>query len=282
MAGALPNFLHLGPSKSGSTWLHEALLPHPEIYLTEAKDLYFFSRCYDRGIDWYRSKFRGVRPEHAIIGEFSPDYFACANAPERIHDCLGPKTRLMVTLREPASRAFSAYLYLRKHGLARASFRDTAQASPDLLEEGHYGTHLRRYLRYFSREALHVALFDDLQADPQAFLTSVTDWLGVAPLDDAGQELLQARLPASEARWLPLAMLIKRGANWARRHDGADLVGRVKRSGLVQRALYKPLGSGRPVLCDEDIAFVRQQLEGEIIAAENETGIPLRKRWGWC
>ena len=33
----------------------------------------------------------------------------------------------MVTLREPVSRAFSSYLYLRKHGQAAATFRDTTK-----------------------------------------------------------------------------------------------------------------------------------------------------------
>ena len=39
MSHRLPNFLHLGPSKSGSTWLHEALISHPEIYFTHARAL---------------------------------------------------------------------------------------------------------------------------------------------------------------------------------------------------------------------------------------------------
>ena len=78
--------------------------------------------------------------------------FPCAEAPERIHDCLGRDVRLMVTLREPADRAFSSYLYLRKHGLAAPTFRATVNASPELLDEGRYATQLRNYLRFFPRE----------------------------------------------------------------------------------------------------------------------------------
>ena len=280
MSNRLPNFLHLGPSKSGSTWLHEILILHPEIYLSEAKDLYFFSRYYDRGIDWYRAQFAGARPEHKLIGEFSPDYLWCPQAPERIRACLGPQVRLMVTLREPASRAFSAYLYLRKHGQARPTFRETAETAPDVLGEGRYATLLREYLRHFPRESLHIGLFDDLQADPLAFLNDATDWLGVSRQEVAPGQL-QPRLQASNPRWMTLAALAKRGANWVRDHDGADLVGRVKRAAIVQRALYKPMGSDRPFMSEEDAAFVREQLEKEIIGVEEEFGIPLRERWGW-
>jgi hypothetical protein len=280
MSDLLPNFLHLGPSKSGSTWLHEVLIGHPEVYLSQAKDLYFFNRYYDRGPGWYRAQFRGAQREQKIIGEVCPDYLACPEAPERIHACLGAGIRLMVTLREPITRAFSSYLYLQKHGEAAATFRDTAKTSPELLEEGRYATHLRGYLRYFSRESLYIGLFDDLQAGPQAFLDGVTGWLGIGrqPLSP---EQLEAQLPASKARWLPLAMLAKHGANFVRRHDGADLVGSLKRSALVQRMLYQPLGEDRPQMAPEDVAFMHEHLDAEMAALDSEFGLDLRRRWDW-
>jgi hypothetical protein len=280
MSDLLPNFLHIGPSKSGSTWLHEVLIGHPEVYLTQAKDLYFFNRYYDRGPGWYREQFRSAQREHKIIGEVCPDYLSCAEAPERIHACLGPDVRLMVTLREPISRAFSSYLYLAKHGEAAATFRDTTKTSPELLEEGRYATHLRSYLRYHGRESLYIGLFDDLQADPQAFLDGVTDWLGIARLP-LSPEQLEAQLPASKARWLPLAMAAKHGANWVRRHDGAALVGSLKRSALVQRMLYRPLGADKPEMAPEDVAFMHEQLDPEIAALDREFGLDVQWRWGW-
>lgn len=280
MSTTLPNFLHIGPGRSGSTWLHEVLIQHPQVYLTEAKDLYFFSRYYDRGLDWYRAQFRDARPDHMVVGEVSPDYLSCPEAPQRIHASLGPDVRLAVTLRDPAERAFSSYLYLRKEGRARPSFRETAEASPMLIDDGRYATHLRRYLRYFEAKALHVAVFDDLEADPQAYLDDITDWLGI-DRQAVPPDQLQARLPASTARWLPLAMMAQRTADWVRHHDGAELIGRVKRSAVVQRALYRPLGEDRPVMSADDVAFVRQLLQPEITGVEEEFGIPLRERWGW-
>jgi Sulfotransferase domain len=280
MTQRLPNFLYLGPGKSGSTWLHEVLISHPEIYFTEAKDLYFFSRYYDRGVEWYGQQFRGAGPEHKIVGEVSPEYLSRPEAAERIRECLGPDVRLMMTLREPAARAFSSYLYLQKHGLAAPTFIQTAQQEPDLLNEGRYATHLRRFLGKFGRESLHVALFDDLEADPQKFLDQVTDWLGV-DRHAVSPEQLDVRLPASRARWLPLAAAAGRAANWVRSRDGADLVGRIKRSGLVQRVLYQPLGDEKPAMSAEDVAYVRDRLSQEIADVEHEIGVDLRRRWGW-
>lgn len=280
MSQRLPNFLHIGPGKTGSTWLHEVLIHHPEFYFSEAKDLYFFSRYYDRGLDWYGTQFRDARPEHKIIGEVTPDYLTHPEAAERIVTCLGPDIRLMVTLREPASRAWSAYLHLRRHGLAAPTFIQTAREDPSLLDDGRYATNLRRYLDRFDRKALHLGIFDDLRADPQAFLDDTTEWLGVGR-QIISPELLSAREPASSARFLPLTTTLKRVAEWGRGHDHADLVGRIRRSGVVRRVLYKPLGETGPVMSDEDMAFVREQLDGEIEGVEKEFGLTLRDRWGW-
>ena len=52
-----PNFLFIGPDKAGSSWLFRVLGSHPEVYLSPAKDIYYFDRYYDRGIDWYLSRF---------------------------------------------------------------------------------------------------------------------------------------------------------------------------------------------------------------------------------
>jgi hypothetical protein len=280
MADRLPNFLHVGPAKSGTTWLYQVLAGHPEVFLCPAKDLYFFSRCYDRGLAWYRAQFRGAGQEHNVIGEICPGYLSFGPAPERIRACLGPDVRLMVTLREPVSRASSSYLDHRKHGQAAATFRETTRLLPQLIDDGRYATHLRSYLQHFGRESLHVAVFDDLQADPQAFLDRVTDWLGIARLRlTPGQ--LEAQLPAGEARWLPLARLVKHGASWARVHDGADVVARIKHSALAQRALYRPLSGERPELPAEDVIFMHEQLDAEIAGLENEFGLSLRQRWNW-
>lgn len=279
MTERLPNFLYIGPDKAGSSWLHEALLRHPQIFLSEAKDLYFFDRYYDRGLDWYTAQFRDARPEHTVVGEVCPDYLASPEAAVRIQECLGD-ARLMVTLREPSARAFSSYLYMRKHGEGPPTFRRALETYPPLLEHGRYATQLRRFSGYADRGLLHISLFDDLQEDPQAFLDGVSSFLEL-PRVQLEPELLAARLPASRARLVMLAWAARQTAGWVRNRDGATLVGRVKRSPAVQRLLYQPLGDEVPVIAAEDDAYIRDRLGDEVLSVEREFGIPLRARWGW-
>ena len=173
----LPNFLYVGPDKAGSSWLHEVLLKHPDVYLTPAKDLYFFDRYYDRGSAWYAAQFRAAREER-IVGEVCQDYLFHPEAAERIHATLG-QVRVMVSLRDPVERAWSSYLYMRKHGIGPDTFHEALSTRPELLEHGRYATGLDRYLQRFPRELVHVALFDDLTRDPQSFLDGVTRFLGI-------------------------------------------------------------------------------------------------------
>lgn len=277
----LPTFVHIGPGKSGSTWLHEVLSLHSEVYLAPAKDLYFFSRYYDRGVDWYRAQFAAAPVDARVVGEVCPDYLLSAEAPDRIRRVLGSDVKLMVTLRDPVDRAFSSYLYAARHGLAEPTFRATLDANPEIVQEGCYATELRRYVDALGSANIRVAVFDDFARDPQGFLDDTTKWLGVQRMP-LSVDQLAAQLPASRARFVPLAKIAKVAAGWVRDHDGANLVGRVKRARAVQRLLYSPLGADRPAIPQCDVAYLREIYEPQIAAVESEFGLKLRQRWQWA
>ncbi|MEQ6902484.1 sulfotransferase domain-containing protein [Nocardioides sp. YIM 152588] len=273
-----PNFLYVGPDKAGSSWLHEVLLKHPDVYLTPAKDLYFFDRYFDRGLPWYLSQFRDAG-EEKVVGEVCQDYLFHPEAAKRIHASLG-QVKVMVSLRDPVERAWSSWLYGRKHGVFAETFGEALAESPELLEHGRYATGLGRFLDLFPRESIHIALFDDLVADPQAYLDAVTDFLEVdrMPLDP---EDLEARLPAAKARSIRIASAVRRGADWVREHDGARIVGYVKRSPLVHRVLYKEIDKQQTRPDAADVAAVRAALGSEVDALDRDFGLTLRESWGW-
>ena len=274
----LPNFLYVGPDKAGSSWLHEMLIKHPDVYLTPAKDLYYFDRYYDRGPAWYAAQFREARGE-TIVGEVCQDYLFHPEAAARIHATLGP-VKVMVCLRDPVERAWSSYLYMRKHGIGPDTFSEALRSRPELLEHGRYASGLGRFLELFPREMVHAALFDDLVADPQAFLDAVTGFLGIDSMPLTPSDL-EARLPAARARSVVLAAAARRSADWVREHDGARLVGRVKRSPLVQRALYRPLDRQTVRPDAADVRAVRSALAPEVDSLARTVGLPLHEAWGW-
>jgi hypothetical protein len=276
-ATRLPNFLYIGPDKAGSSWLHDVLIEHPQIFMTPAKDLYFFDRYFDKGLDWYAAHFAKAADE-PIVGEVCQDYLFHPEAAERISRTL-VSPRFMVTLRDPIDRAFSSYLYMLKMGQQPGSFGDALKGRPELLEHGRYGSGLARFADRFGDDSVYVAVFDDLGADPRRFISDLLDWLGVEPFE-LTDELLEARLPASKARSAAIARMARGAADWVREHNGAEIVGRVKRAPLVQRALYRPLKE-KPGIDPADAAHIREQLDDEMAAVESRFGVALRSRWGW-
>ncbi len=275
-----PNFIFVGPDKAGSTWLHEVLLTHPQVWMPQAKDLYFFDRYFDRGSDWYLAHFAPAGARHAVVGEVCQDYLFHPLAAQRIQATLG-SCRFMVTLRDPADRAFSSWLYMQKMGEPVGSFVESLTARPELVEHGRYATGLHRFVERFGRDSLHVAVFDDLVADPQAFVDALWRFLGVAPHELTPAQL-EAQLPAAAARSAALARLARAGADLVReRLDHPNLVGLVKRNRLVHRVLYRPLGADRPVMTGDDRAAVHAALGAEVAELDRVLGLGLARRWGW-
>jgi len=274
-----PNFIYIGPDKAGSSWLHEVLIRHDQVFMPQAKDLYFFDRYFSRGMAWYAGQFEGAGPRQSVVGEVCQDYLFHPEAPQRMAQSLGD-VRLMVTLRDPADRAYSSYLYMLKQGEVPGTFLQALATRPELLEHGRYATHLRRFIDVFGRDKLHLAVFDDLVSDPQQFIDELIGWLGIAPMT-LPEDLIGARLLAGRARSVILARVARRAATMVREHDGANLVGRIKRSALVQKALYRPLAEERPEMSAEERAAVHQALAEEVADLDRTFGLGLARRWGW-
>jgi hypothetical protein len=273
----LPNFIYIGPDKAGSSWLHDVLIEHPQVFMTPAKDLYFFDRYFDKGLDWYAAHF-DKSADQPIVGEVCQDYLFHPEAAARIEATLD-SPRFMVTLRDPVDRAFSSYLYMLKMGQQPGTFGEALRCRPELLDHGRYGSGLDRFADRFGDDSIYVAVFDDLGADPQKFVSALLEWLGVEPFE-LTDDLLATRLPASKARSARVARMARGAADWVRERNGAEIVGRVKRTALVQRVLYRPLRE-KPGIDPADSAFIRAALDGEMARVESRFGVELRTRWGW-
>jgi hypothetical protein len=190
----LPNFLLIGPGRSGSDWIVKNLGLHPQVYLPVKKSTRYFSDNYSRGLEWYARHFRG-RTEPAL-GEASVGYLLHPDAPHRIAKDL-PNVRLIATLRNPVDRAYSSYG--RLHAIARpgepnygVSFEDKLAATPRLITAGLYATHLQTYFSLFPRENLLVLFFEDMVASPREYLRSIFRFLEVSEDFDSpivGQKL---------------------------------------------------------------------------------------------
>lgn len=139
----------------------------------------------------YAAQFAGVQEERAI-GEASPLYLYDAQTPQRLKTAV-PDVRLVAVLREPVTRAYSAFSHLVRDG--RESARSFAEALA--LEDeriaagwehiwhytrmGRYAEQLRRYQALFTPEQLRVYLHDDLVHRPHGVMADLLTFLNVGP-----------------------------------------------------------------------------------------------------
>lgn len=277
MPNKLPNFIYIGPDKAGSTWLFKVLEWHPDTYVTSCKDTQFFDNYYEKGLDWYKKQFN-PRGEYKVISEISHNYLYSEKVARRIQDHLG-NINLMVTLREPTERAYSAYLYLLKHDLYRGTFKEAISDVEEIKEHGNYLSNLNTYLELFGKENVYVAVFDNLKKDPTAFATNIFRFLEV---DHKGlpQRLTQKTLPAAQPRSRWISHVVKRLA-WIFRDTGfPSLVGKIKTSPLVHRILYKP-HDNKPSPDEDAVRYLRSYYSDMVIELDKHIDANVRDQWGY-
>ena len=272
MSRRLPNFLYLGPDKSGSSWLFEVLRNHPDCFVPACKDVYYFDEHYDKGMDWYLDFFRDARPGVPAMGELSHSYLFSMEAADRIRKDL-PGVKLMASLRQPVERCYSHYLYLVSSGLVTSSFAETIDNRPGLTRSSYYAKSVEGYLERFGAERFKVLFFDDLKKDPRHYASQVYDFLGLSFNEafDYDKKVREARA----ARNVYLARLAKHGALMARKLGLVNLVGVVKH-GLAARLLYRPLKKGEAPKMDPEVGKrLLERYIPDIEATEKLLGVNL-------
>ena len=190
LSGRLPNFLIIGAMRSGTSTLARWLIEHPQVFLAPGKELHYFDRHFDRGVNWYRSLFAGAGSESAV-GEATPNYVHEPAAIQRIAATI-PEVRLILSLRNPVDRAYSHYWHNRSREKEPLSFEEALDAEPvrthssevdrarfSYVSRGQYIDQINEVLRWFPRSSLHVVIAEEMQSEPSRSLTGIFSFLGV-------------------------------------------------------------------------------------------------------
>src|SRR5256885_14863107 len=126
-AARVPDFFIVGHAKSGTTALYEMLRQHPQIYMPDHKEPWFFARSNphpqtegERSIAFtgrrmetledYLALFAAAKADQ-LLGEASTSYLWSTTAAKAIAD-VQPTARIIAILREPASFLRSLHLQL--------------------------------------------------------------------------------------------------------------------------------------------------------------------------
>jgi len=259
----LPDFLVIGPGKSGTTWMYHALKQHPQICVSSAKETLFFETEFERGLDWYSGFFSHCGKNAEAVGEVSNTYIFCNEAPERIKS-VNQDMKLISCLRNPIERTFSHYLFLVRCGQVTGSFRETLERQPHLIEKGKYFKNLKPYFETFDNRQIHVSLFDELKNDQTAFIQSIYHFLGV---DEQFVPVVEEenRLSAAKPRNRWMALAAKKGARLMRRLGRPEVISKIKYNSGITKWLYKEYDKDeKPEISPEDKTFLRDRFANDI------------------
>lgn len=308
----LPDFFIAGHPKSGTTALYEALRRHPEIFMPDCKEPWFFAaelhvRTPPRpegtpeSLEQYCELFARAASGQAA-GEATAHYLWSKTAAAAIAE-VQPAAKVIAVLREPASFLHSLHLqFLQNYVETETDLRRALALEPArregreiprytywptaLLYSEHvrYAEQLRRYEAVLPAEQLLVLVYDDFQRAPREFLRTVLRFIGVDEQVELETAHANPTVRARSQRLHEAVHAVGVGRGPASRAVKAAIK-TVTPGGLRRRALYETqrrLVFSSPEPPDERLmAELRERFRPEVEAISAHLGRDLVAEWGY-
>jgi len=263
-----PSFIVVGPPRTGTSWLHKVLEPHATLP-SPSKETRFFDLHFHRGFDWYQWHF--PRKHHGPMGEVAPTYFASTEARQNIAETI-PDAKVVFVFRNPVERAVSLYRLKIAYGMYRWSFEDALREDTELIASGLYWTHLREWRDSFPEKQLLATMYDDLAADPQAYVSKLSPFIGLEDLKLS--EAQTKRVFSTERMTRPRSYIATRTAtvfaDWCKTQRLDHLVASVRESALIK--LFLGGGQSLPQMPSETIDRLAELFRPEVEGLETYLG----------
>jgi hypothetical protein len=222
LPGNSPDFIIVGSQKAGTTSLHHYLNQHPNLVGSIPKEVNFFdlNGNYNKGTEWYHDRFKSSQwlIKKSIYYESSPDYLFSNSAAKLISE-YKPAMKIIVILREPVSRALSAWnmyrdvkesgkplterirlAFMRKENQVFKEFYEMEYfpefdycvereigmiknnapfEEPSIVKRGLYYNQIKSYYKFFETERVKIIGFRDLIDRKTETLNDILDFVGL-------------------------------------------------------------------------------------------------------
>lgn len=195
----LPNLIIIGAMKCGSTSLHAYLDMHPEIQMSNPKELNFFSseENYNKGTSWYHTFFEeGFK----YNGESSINYtkkHVFKDVAIRMKNCLGSDVKLIYIVRDPIDRFQSNFTDSKTACEIPSTYsinkfiEDDIDNNP-LLKTSMYYYQIEDFVSNFDLKNMYFLKANDLKRDPQTTMDLLFEFLDLETVSVKKIELNQS------------------------------------------------------------------------------------------
>ncbi len=202
------DFFVVGAARSGTTSLYNYLKQHPEVFLSDVKELNHFSQVESNDHSDYKTPKKGESyhtkiiksyevyeslfseaGDHQKTGDVSPSYLWGTDTAKRIQKH-NPNAKIIITLRNPVERAFSHYVMNYGVGYDKISnFGDALNAKQDRVWGGGnlyvawstYFDAVKSYYDAFPKDSIKLLIFEDWTQEKDETLKDLFELVGVAP-----------------------------------------------------------------------------------------------------
>lgn len=229
-ARTLPDFIIIGAQRSGTTSLYRLLSAHPDVVRpTASKGIGYFDVNYAKGAAWYQGHFPltamakwATKPRVPQVFESSGYYAFHPLAATRIASDL-PGAKLVMMLRDPVERAYSAHRHELVRGFESEEFEQAIELEESRLDgeterieaesryqsyhhrhhaylrRGRYAEQIKRIKAAIGEDRLYLVDADDFFRNPAEEFLRLQAWLGLTEWipDSIPAENAQPRSPMS-------------------------------------------------------------------------------------
>lgn len=236
-----PDFLIVGPQRTGSNWLYANLRLHPRVFLTTPKELFFFNlvqkpdhQLYSSNdlawyLEFYHESFKDFLKRNLemlkrygnfyypqVRGEGTASYAAMSR--ELINNIviLNPNIKVILMVRNPIVRIWSH----AKKNLLNSNFlnnyksKSVEEVSDDEFEKFFrkeaqivdYSKMIQNWSSCLKKGNLFIGFFDDVVDSPKTLVSQVFDFLEIDSNDKYITSLVKKKIAStdtSEKRELP-------------------------------------------------------------------------------
>ena len=189
----------MGAQKAGTTSLYNILKEHPEILLPKKKEIRFFNFHYNKGLKWYLEKnfIANGESTYKISGEVNPGYLTSSLASMRMKNDLGDNLKIIIIIRNPIYRAYSAYNMFKRIDSKKFSKIKNLKFSEalnkefknhydfGLLKHSYYLDHIIDYQNKFGKNNVKIIVFEKfISSNQHEIINDMCKFLGVSKLKE--------------------------------------------------------------------------------------------------
>lgn len=210
------NVMIAGAQKSGTTSLAHHLAQHPQIATHKQLEMTFFVNKEEYQLGYqkiFNNYFSTDSIKTEIVMGKSVGIMYFKDAMHRLYEH-NPECKIITILRDPVSRAYSAYWYMRRVGyetvdtfakaLELEPYRKDQQGLESIhclyRDRGIYHRQIKNLYKLFGPENVYILLLEDLKLDKNSVFPSLLSFIGVdeSLQIEAKSKSNQAKLAKSE------------------------------------------------------------------------------------